>query len=138
MDLGFRSSVLVMFMLVNGQISLCCSLEVAPLFLQIGFKYLAILFEINHPLKPFLAFEAQNDELAALVTLEDYKASLKKSYKQIQAAIAKNCTNVDSQEHLFVDIQAQNDEFAALFTLEDYKASLKKSYKQIQDAIAKF
>ncbi|RZC58114.1 hypothetical protein C5167_005416 [Papaver somniferum] len=33
--------------------------------------------------------QAQNDEFAALFNLEDYKASREKSYKQIQAAIAK-------------------------------------------------
>ncbi|MCL7029573.1 hypothetical protein MKW94_005427 [Papaver nudicaule] len=33
--------------------------------------------------------QAQNDEFAALFSLEDYKASREKSYKQIQAAVAK-------------------------------------------------
>lgn len=36
-----------------------------------------------------LQIQAQNDEFAAIFNLEDYKASREKSYKQIQAAIAK-------------------------------------------------
>ncbi|KAE9450956.1 hypothetical protein C3L33_17133, partial [Rhododendron williamsianum] len=37
----------------------------------------------------FLFLNAQNDEFAAIFNLEDYKASREKSYKQIEAAIAK-------------------------------------------------
>ncbi|KAI8538985.1 hypothetical protein RHMOL_Rhmol09G0146000 [Rhododendron molle] len=36
-----------------------------------------------------LQIQAQNDEFAAIFNLEDYKASREKSYKQIEAAIAK-------------------------------------------------
>ncbi|KAI5401299.1 vacuolar-sorting protein BRO1 [Lathyrus oleraceus] len=36
-----------------------------------------------------LQIQAQNDEFSALFNLEDYKASREKSYKQIEAAIAK-------------------------------------------------
>jgi programmed cell death 6-interacting protein len=36
-----------------------------------------------------LQIQAQNDEFSAIFNLEDYKASREKSYKQIQAAIAK-------------------------------------------------
>ncbi|KAK6931572.1 ALIX V-shaped domain [Dillenia turbinata] len=56
-------------------------------------KYDHICEEISQNLQAqeqlLLQIQAQNDDFAAIFNLEDYKASREKSYKQIEAAIAK-------------------------------------------------
>ncbi|XAR72289.1 hypothetical protein NMG60_11018877 [Bertholletia excelsa] len=56
-------------------------------------KYDHICEEISQNIEAqgqlLLQIQAQNDEFAAVFSLEDYKASREKSYKQIEAAIAK-------------------------------------------------
>ncbi|CAI9775122.1 unnamed protein product [Fraxinus pennsylvanica] len=56
-------------------------------------KYDHICQEITQNLEAqeqlLMQIQAQNDQFAAIFNLEDYKASLERSYKQIEAAIAK-------------------------------------------------
>ncbi|KAK3003733.1 hypothetical protein RJ639_018146 [Escallonia herrerae] len=56
-------------------------------------KYDPICEDIAHNIEAqeqlLLQIQAQNDEFAAVFNIEDYRASCEKSYKQIEAAIAK-------------------------------------------------